>query len=160
MGKKLYKPEYCDDMIKYLSKGYSNLELAAKFNITEKSFYQWLKDHPDFQEAYDIGHPKRFLYYMDSARKAFLEGKNDKGYKFFKDLIRYTYKDYAPEGSKDGTTNIQIGNINMLEYKDKTPEQLYQILQTKMLHIKPVEISEGQLTEGTLIEHDDTSQSE
>ena len=123
-----------------MAKGLSNLEISARFEIAEKTFYEWLKDYPEFQEAYEIGDPKRFAYLMSLGDRIFLEERNDKGYKHWGTKMSYMYKNYRPEPDKSATTNnIQIGNINMLEYKDKSEAQLYEILQTKISKIKQVE---------------------
>lgn len=136
-----YKPEYCDDMIKYMERGLSNIEIAAKFRISEMTFYRWLKDHEEFQEAHDIGNPIRFAYLMAKADQIFLEERNDKGYKHWLKKISYMYKDYSPEVKQTATTNnIQIGNVNMVEYQGKSEAQLYEILLSKMQRLKPVEI--------------------
>ena len=129
-----------EELVKYMAKGLSNLEIAAKFDIAEKTFYEWLKNYPEFQEAYDKGDPKRFAFLMQKGDQIFLEEKNDKGYKHWQNKVNYMYKNYRPEPDRSGTTNnIQIGNINMLEYKDKSEAQLYEILQTKISKIKTID---------------------
>lgn len=136
-----YKPEYCDTLIKWMGQGKSNLELAAKFGITEATFYDWRKDWPEFQEAYDIGNPKRFTFLMEKADQIFLEDKNDKGYKHWLKKIQHMYKDYAPEKAENSTTNnIQISNMNVLNGKSDT--ELLEVLNQKLLkcRLEPIEV--------------------
>lgn len=133
----LYKPEFCDDLIKLMGRGYSNLELAAKFHIAEKTFYAWRNEHEEFEEAYQIGDPIRFLFLMEKADEYFLEGKNDKGYKHWLKKVQNMYKHYAPE-IKDSAivNNITVGNMNVLALQDKSETELMSILQNKLLRNK------------------------
>lgn len=126
---KVYNPEYCDDLIKYMSKGLSNIQIAAKLGISEVTFYKWKDAHPDFAEAYDLGDPKRFDYLMEQADKAFLEEKNDKGYKHWKNKMSFIYKNYVPE-AKMPTSTINIGNMNVLQQKSE--QELLEIFSNKL----------------------------
>lgn len=157
-GPKVYKPEYCDDLIKYMSQGKSNLELAAKLGITEKTFYDWRKRFPDFGDAYDLGDPLRFAALMEKADEMFL--LNDKGYKHFLKKISHMYKDYSPDAPLSSTTNnIQIGNVNMVEYQAMNEGQLFNILQTKMAQLKPIEHSQD-VIEGEVLKIESTDHDE
>ena len=56
-----YKPEYCDMLIDFMSKGYSVEAFCGHINTTFETMYRWLK-HPDygeFRQAKKIGEGKR-----------------------------------------------------------------------------------------------------
>lgn len=141
-----YSPFFCDDLIKYMSQGKSNIECAAKFCVTEKTLYAWRKEHTDFEEAYHLGDPIRFAFLMEKADKIFLEDKNDKGYKHWLKKISFMYKNYSPEESKSsGTTNnIQIGNMSVLQNIGNDKNKLLEYIQSKLLstHIIETEVIE------------------
>jgi hypothetical protein len=129
-----YTPEHSDKLIALMEKGLTNNQIAARLNISEKTFYKWLQDNEYFKEAYEIGDAKRFDYLMEQGDKFFLYGEggpNDKGYKHWQKKMSYMYKNYSPESVDKGTTNnIQIGNMNVLS--TKTDGELLEILNQKL----------------------------
>lgn len=50
-----YYPERCYELLSLMQKGYSNLRVCASWGISTTTFYQWRKDYPDFDNAYQIG---------------------------------------------------------------------------------------------------------
>ena len=49
-----YKPEYCDMLIKEMASGISYLAFAGLIRVSNKTLYNWEKDHPEFAEAKEI----------------------------------------------------------------------------------------------------------
>ncbi len=131
-----YTPEHCDRLISLMGKGLTNNQIAARLDISEKTFYKWLQDNETFKEAFEVGDVKRFDYLMEQGDKFFLYGEagpNDKGYKHWQKKMNYMYKNYAPEGAQaqnQTTNNIQIGNMNVLN--NKSDGELMEILQQKL----------------------------
>lgn len=150
-----YKPEYCEDMIKLMAKGASNLELAAKFGITEKCFYDWKLKHPDFKMAWDIGYPKCFNWWMTEGKERFFMAGNDKGMKYWQTCMRNMFNFGSEEQTPRQltTNNIQIGNMNVLA--NKTDVELLEILNTKLGGLK-LPVIEGEI-EQSLLNLEDTS---
>jgi len=65
-----YKPEFCDLLIDFMSKGYSVDAFAGHVNTTIHSVYRWLK-HPelgDFREAKKIGEAKQREFWEQAGR--------------------------------------------------------------------------------------------
>jgi hypothetical protein len=65
-----YKPEFCDMLINFMSKGYSIEAFAGHVNATVASVYRWLK-HPDlgdFREAKSIGEAKQRKFWEQAGR--------------------------------------------------------------------------------------------
>lgn len=127
-----YRKEHCEKLIDLMTKGYLNLEIAAKFNIAEKTFYDWKERYPEFGEAFEIGYPKQFMWWMTKGREKYLDGENDKGYKYWHAVMRNCFNYDAGEGK--GNTTIQIGNMNVLNQKSDT--ELLQLLQDKLNNLK------------------------
>jgi hypothetical protein len=46
-----YKPEYCDLLIRHMSKGLSFDSFGAKANCGKTTLYEWVKKYPEFAEA-------------------------------------------------------------------------------------------------------------
>ena len=47
-----YKPEYCEDIIEYMSKGHSLTAWCADKDIYKETAYNWMRDHHDFLDAF------------------------------------------------------------------------------------------------------------
>lgn len=69
-----YKPEYCDDIIKHLSEGYSVESFAGVLGVDRGTIYNWLRDHEEFREAKQIADQKSRLW-AESQLKQQIEGK-------------------------------------------------------------------------------------
>jgi hypothetical protein len=50
-----YRPEYCQDLIDFMKKGYSLASFGAEVRKSRETLYQWMKKYPDFGEAHKIG---------------------------------------------------------------------------------------------------------
>jgi len=53
-----YKPEFCDALIEYASRGYSWHTFAAEIKVSKRTMYEWLKRHKEFSEAKEIAEVK------------------------------------------------------------------------------------------------------
>ncbi len=49
--KPLYEPEMCERVREYGAAGKSRAQMAAKLGVSRKTIYEWIKVHPDFNEA-------------------------------------------------------------------------------------------------------------
>jgi len=50
-----YKPEYCQDLIDFMKKGYSLASFGAEIGRSRETLYQWMKKYPEFGEAHKVG---------------------------------------------------------------------------------------------------------
>lgn len=53
-----YKPQYCKEIIEFMSKGNSLVQFAAKIEVSKDTIYQWTKDHTVFSDAFEIARLK------------------------------------------------------------------------------------------------------
>lgn len=130
----IYKPE---DLIKYMKKGFWNCQIIDAFDISEVTFYNWLKIHPEFKEAYEMGIPKRKAYYAGKFHEI-LEGKNDSkhAFKAAEAILTKELKEWT-ENSVDTTVNL---NVHLTKSTTEILEYLKQ--QAQAIDIDVIEIKE------------------
>jgi len=49
-----YRPEYCDEIIEFMGRGFSMRAFAGKIRVHEDTLQQWQKDHKEFSVAVKI----------------------------------------------------------------------------------------------------------
>lgn len=67
-----YKPEYCEDIINYLSDGKHIIQYAAKIGVAKSTIYEWANNYPEFSDALKKAQAKSTAQWLENARlKAF-----------------------------------------------------------------------------------------
>lgn len=61
-----YKPEYCQQLIEHMAKGYSFASFGAIVNVHRTTLYNWMEANPDFKDAFDEGTSKS-LYWWETV---------------------------------------------------------------------------------------------
>lgn len=51
----IYLPEYCNDVIEHMAKGFSLQSFAGLCGVNRQTLYLWKDAHPEFREACEIG---------------------------------------------------------------------------------------------------------
>jgi len=46
-----YRPEYCDDIVKYMAQGNTFVQFAAEIGVDYETLLAWSKKHPEFNGA-------------------------------------------------------------------------------------------------------------
>ena len=54
-GQDSYKPEYCDQLIDFMKKGYSLSSFGAEIKKCRMTLYRWMEKYPEFDQAHKIG---------------------------------------------------------------------------------------------------------
>jgi hypothetical protein len=114
-----YKKSYCKKLLDLMAIGKINTEVCAQWKISEKTFYEWIDQHTDFKEAYEVGLAscesdwiKRGMEYMEQG--------DMRKYKFFELLVKRKFPKWR---EKDPTvtnnTQINIGNMNFASKSDQ-----------------------------------------
>lgn len=132
-----YKPEYCEQLVEYMGKGFSYTTFAVTIepNVNVDTLYEWEKVHPEFADA------KRRGY--------------NKGLKFFESLMVSKTMGVVPEslkalGSKGGDLTALIFVLKTRFHREYGEKQQIEIgttgqngFQISFVKNQP----EGQLTE-------------
>jgi hypothetical protein len=115
---KPYKPEYCEMLIDHMAQGLSFESFCGSINIVKRTGYTWVKEHPDFAEAKDIGFEKNREFW----EKVGIEGLwGDKDSRFnstvwvFNMKNRHGWRDRVEMIGKDG---------GPIQYADLSEEQI------------------------------------
>ena len=110
----LYKPEYCERLIKCMSEGYSYTAFAAEIGVHRSILYDWEKLYPEWKEAKLMAEDKSLLFW----EKQGIDG-----------LYNVTeYEDGKIVSSKSLNSTVWIFNMkNRHGWRDKSPEENDQI---------------------------------
>lgn len=131
----VYKDTMPTELIRMMAQGMLDCEIYAEWSISKETFYVWLREKPEFKEAYDIGLPKCEAWWTAYGRQAMIDG-NDKGFKHWIAVMNNKHK-WAGDRSNAPTNNIQIGNINVLN--NKSDQELIEFIQSKMIEVKVID---------------------
>lgn len=58
-----YQPEFCEDLIQHMEGGFSLESFAAKLRVSKNTVYSWVKQFPEFQDAFEQGQALRFAFF-------------------------------------------------------------------------------------------------
>ena len=117
-----YKNTYPDELVALMAKGLLDVQVYANWDVSKDTFYRWLNEYPELREAHNVGLAKCEAVYIYKAQDCLDKG-DDKGFKYFISLMNNKF--HWEKGSKtDTTTNITIGNMNVLQHM--TREKLIQ----------------------------------
>jgi len=71
----LYKPEYCQELMSYMSQGKPYGAFAGTIGVHIDTLYEWEKVHPEFSEAKKIGRSMSYDYMIELAHSQMIDGK-------------------------------------------------------------------------------------
>lgn len=91
-----YKPEYCEMLIDHMAEGFSFWTFGAKVRVCKKTLLNWMRDHPRFKQAREIGD---IIGRYEMEKKAlsglwFEEGKPNLNTNLFKHMMQIRYEDW------------------------------------------------------------------
>ena len=72
-----YKPEYCEQIIKFMSKGKSLTAFSAKIGVTKKTVYNWEKRHPEFERALALAKAACEAWWEEAGQNGMFMGGPD-----------------------------------------------------------------------------------
>ncbi len=129
-----YNPAYHpEELLKRMEAGKLNIEIIAEFDISEKTFYKWIKDHEEFKEAYERGLPKAHAAWIQKGQH-YMEAEKDKPFRYWIGIMnnKFGWAQDAKAGAQQtgGTTNIYIDKMNVLQSKNK--DELLDIIAQKL----------------------------
>ena len=140
-----YSPKYCVEITKQMAAGTTDTEVIAKWGISRGTFYLWKKEHPEFNEAANIG-KNMYDANMISLGRSGMMKDIDMDYRYWKDLSKHVH------GLEDvkaiGTNNTQINIDTMNVLNDQSNEELIMFIRDQMeKHPELVHVIEGEIVE-------------
>jgi hypothetical protein len=135
-----YTHELCVELLSLMSEGKKDCEIYAKWGITRDTFYRWKREHPEFKITHERGLELCESYWEDIGRKGMLKEKNI-DFKFWIAFMNRKFGWSNPDkGSTTHNTQINIGNVNILE--DSTKDQLIDFITNSLKSSKVLELTE------------------
>ena len=64
-----YKPEYCEQLVEHMSKGFSYTTFGAVIDVSLECLYEWERVHPEFSEAKKRAFQKCQLHWETEGKK-------------------------------------------------------------------------------------------
>ena len=115
-----YRDTYNEDIINLFEAGGDVPEFCAKANIAESTFYNWRKDHPEFNEAFGIADAKAKSFYINALKS---QGLSTTKFPNSSQLHTYIKQRWPETFGKPGdttgaTTNITINSIDSLPFTE------------------------------------------
>lgn len=135
-------------LLELMSIGKLDCEIFTELDISKTTFYRWIREYPDFKEAYEKGLPKCETESIIKPLKKMIETKNEKGYKALAHLARNKFGHDQSDNKTINNTQININQMNVvknledyerlqLEVKEKLLE--LNITDLPVLDILPIE---------------------
>ena len=113
----LYKPEYCEAVIDFMSDGYDLTAFAGSINVCRETLYEWQNAHAEFFHAVKIAKCKRSL----ALQRKLLNTKIGVGVT----AAIFGLKNAEPEDWQDRYNTVTDVNIRVEKLTD---EQIYAML--------------------------------
>ncbi|GMO64447.1 MAG: hypothetical protein Ta2A_11990 [Treponemataceae bacterium] len=68
-AKTKYKKKYCQEAVDFLAQGKNITQLCAHFLVSEKTIYNWCKEHDEFLQSVQLGEKLSAAHWVDYADK-------------------------------------------------------------------------------------------
>lgn len=114
----MYKDTYPEQLVQLMAEGKLDVQIYAMWDVSKDTFYRWLNEKDELREAHNRGMAKCESYYITKAQEA-MDAHDDKGFKYYISLMNNKFGWEKGSKGEGATTNIQIGNINVLQQKSR-----------------------------------------
>lgn len=116
----LYKETYGEELINMFEAGGDVPEFCAKANISEATFYNWRKDHPEFETAFGIADAKAKNFFVNALKSQGLSTVKFPNSSQLHTYIKQRWPETfgKPGDTASGTTNITINSIESLPFTE------------------------------------------
>ena len=120
--KSSYDPKFHPkNLIELMSQGLFNVQIYAAWDVGKDTFYRWIRENPELDEAYQRGLPKCEAYWIEHRFKPMIEGKLEGKHSFNATMAmanaKFGYRNNQDNNAHNSTTNISIGQVNVLNQK-------------------------------------------
>jgi len=133
----LYYPERCVELLALMKNGAKDSEIYAKWGISKVTFYEWLRSHEELKQAHEVGLELCEAKWEELGKQGMLK-ESDIDFKFWIAFMNRKFgwhRDSA--GSNTQNTQINIGNINVLEGHSK--DELITYIQDQLKNLPEIE---------------------
>jgi len=72
-----YKPEYCQEAIKYMSNGYSVTAFAGHIGVARSTVFKWAEENPAFSDALKAAQAMAAMWWEDTLREVARTGQGN-----------------------------------------------------------------------------------
>lgn len=122
-GPSKYRPEYCQQLIDFMAKGYSIEAFAGDISVCIDTISEWVKTHPEFSAAKRLGQTKSLRFWemqgIDGLRDEFQGSKFNSAVWIFnmKNRHRWRDKQEVEFEDKNETAREKIKKLSTTELK-------------------------------------------
>lgn len=122
----LYKPEYCDQLIEHMSKGYSFESFAGALRVSKQIIYDWRVKHSDFLDAFEIANElcRMFWEGLGINHITHIDSKFESTPKLNSTVYMFNMKNRFYKEWRDRTEVKNEVKINSKELEDMSDEDL------------------------------------
>lgn len=125
-----YKPEYCQQLIAHMAKGFSFESFAADCRVSFETLYEWARVHPEFSEAKKQGKSLELKMWESMATA----GSAGKIKNFNSTAMIFSMKNKFPKLYRDQIkldATIEIEGLAVLSEEDKI-SLIQKVLENKL----------------------------
>lgn len=121
-----YRPEMCDEIIEYYQHGAADVQICRNLGICRDTFYEWVKNRPEFARAVKVGKQISEAWWIDKAQDSI-----DKGLKLDSKVWnanmknRFGWRDNRPEEVTREEMTSTIKDLKALVELYKSKEKEY-----------------------------------
>lgn len=139
------------NLIELMGDGLFNCQIEDMWYISHATFCRWRQEHPELQDAYEIGESKRKAYKIAKYLTPMIEGKLEGKHSF--NALKYVM-DAELEYTKPAIAQGNSISIGAITINNSTPQQLLEKLQENLVFLADKNIIDA---EYKAIEHDPES---
>lgn len=140
-GKRKYNSELPEKLLKLMARGYKDAQIYAEWKICKDTFYSWLNEHPDFKAAHLEGLELCEAWWENKGIE-YMEAGDNKKFNYWIAFMNRKFG-WSRTGNTDNTTNVNIGQINVLQNQNK--DQLIEFIKGKMQALDCIDLPENQI---------------
>lgn len=106
-----YNSMFCHMLIEHMSHGFDFSTFSTKINVSPKTLYNWLRDYPDFANAYEIAKSSQQFFYQKLCIKNARKNVGNSNMCIFlaKNKLGYTDKQEINTTNRDIVITTSIG---------------------------------------------------
>ena len=118
-----FKPEMITELSELMAAGRSNVQICAKWDISEDTFYRWMKDKKELKAAFDTALPKCQAYW-ETMGEAGMMGQIQKfNPTLYLAFMNNKFNGWAREKKEETGTHINIESIQILQNVQRLDDQ-------------------------------------